>query len=191
MIAGALTKDIGVMASDSSIYDSSKGVTIFESPKLAITSGKTIISFVGSHLFFSNIDSGKFSMPFDSQCLYLADYLAKTKDAVTKLLNKEDSEFSLHIMGLHKGFPKVAKLNSKKNFEPVYQWSENGLEFYGGDKEYMDKKVKKVKRDLSPGILGEILTRGIYRSVEVGGVVNVAYIGKDGNPIALSGVTNG
>lgn len=214
MIASGITKDFGVLACDSAAYDFGKLETSFETPKLGIASnGQALITYVGSPLYFASMDKEKLKQPFESVCLYLKSYLKQTRPDVEESLKEmtEDEDerkpnLCLFYMGIHKGYPTLAQFNSFLDFSPKYLWSDNGLKFstilYGDDSnpgkqaifkdstKFMETEAKAYEKH-SPGIVGEILTRGIYKKADLemniglkkkyaGGVVNVAMLNKDG-----------
>ncbi len=210
MIAAGVTKDFGVLACDSAQYDTGLGQTSFETPKLLII-GNGALSFIGTHLYFANLDKSKLMQPFDAACLYLKEYLlgqrpiveAAMKEGITDP-DEQNPSFCLFYLGYHGGHPTVAQFNSYRDFVPVYLWSSDSLKFstvlYGDDsdkarlfkesKEYMELKAKQLE-PTTPGVVAEILTRGIYRKADeemkiglkkkyAGGVVNAAMIDKAG-----------
>lgn len=143
-VTAAVTKDFGVMASDSAMYDTEKGEMSFESPKIVVFDQKKVVSFIGTHLYLANLDRAKMSMPFDALCLFLKDYFKAEKPKVEEMMKQAISDtdeqrplFCLFLMGLHRGLPTVAQFNVFNDFEPKYLWSKGGLEFatvlYGDD----------------------------------------------------------
>lgn len=214
MMASGITKDFGVIACDSAMYNTEMGEMSFESQRLIIIDAKKIMTFIGTHLYLANIERPKLSMPFDALCLYLKDYLKgerpKVAAAMKEAIADEDENkphFCLFVMGIHNGHPTLAQFNSFVDFEPQYLYSANGLKFatilYGDDskpekkemfkeaKQYMELKAKQAGANVSPGIVGEILTRGIYHKADeemkigtkrkyAGGVVNVAMVTREG-----------
>ena len=210
MIGAATNKDFGVIATDSAQYDTEKKAVTFESPKLAILPHGAM-SFIGTGLYFVNMDRTKLTRPFGEMCLYLSEYLKTQREPVAKLMkegisdvDEQDPNFCLFLLGFHNGHPVVAQLNSFADFVPRYLWSSNGLKFstilYGDDSdkaklfksatEYAEMKAKSYE-NLTPGIVGEILTRSIYRKADeemkigdkkkyAGGPVNCAMVDKNG-----------
>jgi len=106
------------------------------------------------------------------------------------------------LMGMHKGFPTLAQFNSFLDFKPRYLYSEAGPKFstilYGDDSKpekaaifkeatsYMEMRAARFE-ELTPGLMGEILTRGIYQKADAemkigtkkkyaGGMVNAAAV---------------
>jgi len=218
MIAGALTKNFGVLAADSSMYDTSLGRVTFESPKIARTSGNTVFTFIGTQLYLTNIDLKKLTLPFDSMVMYLKDFLKqeepKVRDMMKEAIRDKDDQkphFCMLVLGLYKGLPTVAQFSSFKNFNPLYlQAKEKPIVFttlyYGKNDnvknvfsestKYMYKKSRRYS-SFTPGLMGEILTRGIYKKADLeekltdkkkyaGGIVNSAYIDKNGIVNSLS-----
>ncbi len=221
MVGSAVTKDFGVMASDGAMYDTEKGEMSFENPKLMVF-GQKALSFIGTHLYLANLDRARMSMPFDALCLFMKDYLKeqkpKVEDQMKAIPDADEAKphFCLFLMGMHRGFPTVAQFNSFADFEPKYLWSDNGLKFstilFGDDSQpekaaifkdstqYMEMKAKQYEA-VSPGIVAEILTRGIYRKADeemkiglkkkyAGGAVSVVSLSKAGIS-ALSGFHGG
>jgi len=214
MVSVGVTKDFGVLACDSADYDLTDWSITFETPKLGIVSnGKAIMSYVGTPLYFSSIEKDKLAQSFENACIYLKQYLQKMKpDVEASLQEITDDEdhrkpnLCVFYMGIHKGIPTLAQFNSFLDFVPRYLWSTNGLKFstvlFGDDskpeKQEIFKQSTKFMEDeskfydkISPGIVGEILTRGIYKKADLemtigtkqkyaGGVVNVAKLDKNG-----------
>lgn len=211
LVAGAVTKDYGVLACDSAMYDTEKGEASFESAKLYM-GPKGIFSFIGSGLYLANMDRSKFQMPFSSTCLYLKEYLKAERPKVEEMMKeiKDEDEkrpdFCLLYLGYHQGKPCIAQFNSFLDFVPRYLWSDGDIRFssifYGDDSNpdkkhlfrdatsYMEMKSKSYEK-LTPGIVGEILTRGIYHKADqemkigdkkkyAGGIVSAAMIDRNG-----------
>ncbi|MFI5206084.1 MAG: hypothetical protein ACHQVK_04020 [Candidatus Paceibacterales bacterium] len=145
------------------------------------------------------------------------------KSKVEKILKAEIADpdenkghFCLFVLGVHNKLPTMVQFNSFLNFKPKYLYSNGGIKFssifYGDDnpekkklfteaKDYMEKKAHKYEKrgmELTPGLVGEILTRGIYHKADAemamgdnkkyaGGVVNAAAIFSSGQMIPLSG----
>ena len=221
MIATGITKDFGVMASDSASYVADAGKIAFETPKLSIIGNKYILSFLGTPLYFSRLDVSKFTLPMNALSLYVQEYLRSMKKDVENILDQtvqdtdeKEPNFCLYVLGMHGKRPMLAQFNSFLDFAPRYLWSDNGLKFssvlYGDDSnkekqamfkeshDYMVKSAGKIP-EVTPGLVGEILTRGIYHKADLeekigtkkkyaGGIVNAAGIMKDGKIFSLSGV---
>lgn len=214
MVSGAVTKDFGVLACDSAEYNLESLKTTFESPKLGILeNGSAIFSYVGTPLYFSKLDKAKLSESFEKSCNYLKEYLKsmrpEVEESLRKITDDEDHRqpnFCLFVLGLHKGIPTLAQFNSFLGFAPHYLWSGNGVKFssllFGDDSKpeknqifkdstvFMEEEAKKYE-SMTPGIVGEILIRGIYKKADLemtiglkekyaGGVINVAKIDKEG-----------
>lgn len=220
MIAAVVTKDFGVIASDSAHADN--GVLTFDYPKLNFYSGKYLVTYVGAKAYFSKIDMSKFREDLGSLTIYLSDYLQSMKEEVGKMLKElnTDPEYQqprlcLFVMGIYNKKPTLVQFNSFLNFKPKYLYSDDKPKFstifYGDDNpekkkiflestSYMEKKAHKLSKKgivLSPGVLGEILTRGIYKKVDMemeikpfrkyaGGVISVASLRADGQSFGLS-----
>jgi hypothetical protein len=214
MIAAGVTKDYGVIACDSADFDVTTSAISFETPKLGLVStGKAAMTYVGTPLYFSSIDKSKLTQPFDSVCIYLKTYLQSMRNHVGEALKEitddidhQQPNICVFFMGLHKNVPTLAQFNSFLDFSPRYLWSDNGLKFstvlYGDDSKpekneifkestkFMENEAKFYDK-VSPGIVAEILTRGIYKKADLemtigtkqkyaGGVVNVAKVDKEG-----------
>lgn len=221
IVVGAVTKDFGVLATDSAQYDTEKSKMSYESPKLFATpNSKYVMSYIGTNLYLADIDYGKFEMPLDALSLYLSEYLIRMKPKVEALMKSEIADeddqkphICLYVMGMYKKTPTITMFNVFKNFKPQYTWTKEGIKFistfYGGEvpgkqevfkkaTRYMEKKAERHKDVISPGIVGEILTRGIYKKADLeeeigdkgkyaGGAVSVALMNKE-NVFALSGI---
>lgn len=219
MITAVVTNKFGLIASDSTQYDTSKGELSFETPRL-FYSRNNLIAFIGTPLYFSRIDKEKLNQNIPGLALYLTNYLKEVKPEVEKIMKSEIADkdeqkphFCLFVMGLHKGLPTLVQFNSFLKFGPRYLYTANGeVKFstilYGDDNpekkkvfkestEYMKKKAESIEH--TPGLLGEILTRGIYKKADleqkigdkkkyVGGVVSVAGIDNTGRIFSLSGI---
>lgn len=219
MVASAVTKEFGVLASDSSMYDTDRGEMSFESNRLLIIDGKKIASFIGTHLYLANIDRSKLSMPFSATCLYLKDFFKSQKAAVAGQMkaaiadeDENKPDFCFFLMGLHNSYPTLAQFNSFIEFEPRYIWSSSGLKFasiiYGDDSKpekaamfketnsFMEAEAKRLDAK-TPGIVAEVLSRGIYHKADeemkigtkrkyAGGPTNAAMLNKNG-VVSLSG----
>lgn len=213
MISGVVTKDFGLLASDSSIFDTRQGVTSFQSLRLFYVPDNYVLAYQGSPSYFAKIDKSKFYMDVPTLSLYLEDYLKKIKPDIEKaeMKSEETSDFCLLVLGLHKKLPTIVQFNNCVNFKPKYLFSDSGFKFstviYDDEKkkkqysemvEYMDKKSHKFEKkgiDFSPGIAAEVLIRGIYKAVDTeekkisGGCVNVGGVLSTGILITLSGLT--
>lgn len=206
MVTTILTKDYGVIASDSASYDKDGKMT-YESPKLFLFNKKYLVTYIGYADYLLNIDGTKFEYDFPALSVYLSDFLRRVHNERT-----ENKRFCLFLLGTHNGLPVLLQLNSFNDFQPI--WLEpqeqpvHSSIFYGEDD---DKKkafeeadqvigslLDKWKERLSPGILGEILTRGIYAKADIeekltgnkycGGSVSVAVMTKEGKAYSLSNV---
>ena len=220
MIAAGVTKDFGVLASDSASYVSDEGEMSFESPKL-VSIGKYLLTFIGTPLYFSRIDRSRFGVKLNELSLYLQDYLKGIRRDVDDLLKQSITDpdenqpnFCLYVLGVHGNYPTLAQFNSFNDFKPKYLWSDNGLKFssvlYGDDSKpekqamfkettkFMEEEAKRIGT-VTPGVVGEILTRGIYKKADLemnigtkkkyaGGMVNAAVIRNDGTLAPLSGI---
>lgn len=206
MVAAALTKEYSVIASDSAIYDI-YGKTAFETPKLFLLGKKHLVTYIGYADYLTEVDGTKFEYDLPALSVYLSEYLRRVHNERT-----ENRRFCLFLLGTHNSLPVLLQLNSENNFEPI--WLESGEEvvfssiFYGEDDEkkqsfnesdkVMREFAEKWKERLSPGILGEILTRGIYAKALLeenltgnkycGGSVSVACMTKEGKAYPLSTV---
>lgn len=221
MIAACVTKDFGVLATDSAMYDTDRAEMSFESQKMIIIGGKKMMTFIGTHLFLSMINKEKLMGPFDAACLYLKNHFKEiepdVREQMASSIKDEDEQkphFCLFLMGLHNNRPTLAQFNSFLGFSPKYLWTDGAPKFatilYGDDSkpekqamfkestEYMEVKAKDHP-DMSPGLVAEILTRGIYKKADMeekiglkkkyaGGIVNAAYVNRSG-VMNLSGFT--
>lgn len=188
MIASAVTKDFGLLASDSAQYDTSLGKMSFQSMKLFFTS-RYLLSFIGTPAYFAKIDRSKLDADLHTLTIYLKDYLQKMRPEVIKTLESEIADtdenkpnFCLFILGVHKGLPTMTQFNSFKDFEPRYLYNQKeGVKFstlyYGDDNQekkelfkqatdFMEKKAATLDV-VDPGTLGEVLTRGIYKKADL------------------------
>lgn len=207
------------MAADAAQFDAVSGKAGFITPKLSFIRGKYLTTYVGDIAYFSQIDYTKFDNDLASLSLYLQQYLKEMKPNVERALKelkvKEEDQkanLCLFVMGVYNKKPTLVQLNSFRDFKPSYLFSENGPKFatiYYGDNEkknvifssatrYMEKKAEKWKDIFSPGIAGEILTRGIYKKADMeaeefgtkyaGGSVQVASLLATGESYGLSNV---
>lgn len=219
MIAACVTKDFGVMASDSAVY--LNGKTGFDFPKMLFT-GKYLMTFIGHMDYFSRIEKEKLNLSIPALSLYLQDYFkSMTPDVGSSLreLNENPDDhlprLCVFIMGTHGGKPVVAQINSFLDFKPKYLYSDGGPRFstifYGDDSaekkrvflsttSFMERKAGEWKEagvELTPGVIGEILTRGIHKKSDAemrtppfkkyaGGAVSVAKIMSDGKAYPMT-----
>lgn len=188
MISGAVTKNYGLLAADSAQYDSRSGKMTFTAWKLFFTQ-KCLLTFLGTPVYFANIDRTKFDMDFQSMCLYLKTYLKKQKPEVAKILSseiKDDDEnkpnFCLLVLGMHQGLPTLVQFNSFLDFEPRYLFTKKSTPkfstiFFGDDNpekkklfkettSYMEKRAAALE-DPAIGLVGEIMVRGIYKKADM------------------------
>lgn len=214
-IAGVVTKDFGVLASDSA-HEIGEDVS-FESPKLFYVGNKNLITYVGYKSYLSNVDFSKLNGDMASTSIYLSNYFRSIKDTVKSTLSdltgkNIEPNLCVLLMGVHNGKPTLAQFNSYLDFKPKYLYSDNGPKFstifYSEDNpnkkkmfvdmtKFMEEMAEK-KKDVSPGILAEILTRGIYKKSDLeeelegkkyaGGAVSVAYMDSKGEAYPLSNV---
>lgn len=217
MISAAATKDFGVLACDSAMYNTESGKMSFDTIRMMVSkSGKLAFSFIGTYLYLANLDKDKLAQPFDAACIYLKDYLRSQKDSVAEqmkagIVDEDENKpnFCAFALGTHSGRPVVAQFNSFNDFAPRYIWTDGGIKFasilYGDDSnpekqamfkesiEYMEMKAAQFP-ELTPGIVGEILTRGIHKKADLemniglkkkyaGGVVNVVSIRRENGAI--------
>jgi hypothetical protein len=203
MIAAGVNREFGVIASDSARYENDE--TSFETPKLLYLGQNYIVTCLGNAEYLLNMDLSKFNDSFFGLIDYLMKYLIEIKYG--------DGRFCLFIMGVYNGYPILCQFNSFNDFKPEVLYSEGPLAFsniyYGEDEDknnifqrstkYMEKLSKKYEK-ITPGIVGEILTRGIYHKADseekiskkyAGGAVSVALIFKDGRVIPLSNLSIG
>lgn len=223
IINACLTKDYGVIASDSAEWNPNTKTMTFEKPKLMWVGGKHLMTFIGSNLFLTNLDLSKLSLSFDCLCVYLTEFLQGINDSVQETFkglvtdeNEYPAKFCLFLLGVHNGNPALAQFNSFINFKPHFLWSDDGIKFasiyYGEDNpdkqeiflkttEFMEEIARNYSGryggQISHGLAGEILTRGIYRKADLeeqigdkvkyaGGVVTVARIDSGGHIYAPS-----
>lgn len=222
MLGSVVTKDFGLLGTDSAQYDMAQSKMSYQSKKLFFTS-KYLFSFIGTAAYFAKLDKSKLDQDMNGISLYLTDYLKEMKPKVEEQLRaeiKDEDEnkpnFCLFVLGVHNKKPTLAQFNSFNDFKAKYLFSENGPKFstimYGDDNpkkkqifqestEYMEKKTHKaIKKgmEITPGFLGEIITRGIYKKADLeqeligkkyaGGVVNVGGVLNDGSLFTLSAV---
>lgn len=213
MLAGAVTKDFGVLACDSAMYNTESGKMSFDTFRMmASKSGKLAFSFIGTYLYLANLDKEKMAQPFDAACIYLKDYLRSQKESVAEQMkagiadeDENKPNFCALALGMHSGHPVIAQFNSFNDFAPRYIWTDDKIRFasiiYGDDSnpekqamfkestEYMEMKAGQYP-EMTQGIVGEILTRGIYKKADLemnigmkkkyaGGVVNVVSLSRE------------
>lgn len=217
MIAAAVSKNFGVIAADSAWYEAGK--MSYEKGKLMFVRGKYLATYIGSPMFLAKIDWGRFTQDLGAVSIYLKEYLQKTKPEVEKTLkdlqSEEEARICVFVLGVYNGKPTLAQFNSFHDFKPKYLFSDGGPKFasiyYGDDTkkneifkestEYMQKRVFKMEKkgvDITPGLLGEVLTRGIYKKADLeqeaygkkyaGGVVSTAVMYANGQAFGLSNV---
>lgn len=221
MIACGINKDFGVLAADSAQYLTDKGEISFEVTKV-VKIGKYLMTFIGTSLYFVNMDRSKFNLPLDQLSHYLSTFFRSEKPNVEETMKEhiqdEDENkphLCVYVMGLHAKRPTLAQFNSFLDFRPKYLWSDNELKFstilYGDDSKpekqamfkessiYMEEIIKTFDCEPSPGLVGEALTRGIYKKADLemkiglkkkyaGGMVQAAVIKKDGLIYSLTTV---
>lgn len=235
MIAACVTKDFGVLAADSAQYIADVGDISFEVGKVAKI-GKYLVTFIGTPLYFVNLDKAKFSLPLDQLSFYLSTFFKSERPGIEEAMKegiKDEEENSPHlcvyVMGLYAKRPTLAQFNSFLDFKPKYIWTDDSdLKFatiiYGDDsnpdKQSMFKESSKFMEDLakkwfdkpevesphkfatlvvSPGLVAEILARGIYKKADLemeigykkkyaGGMVHAAAVKRDGLIYSLSTV---
>lgn len=185
MISIGLTTKYGVIACDSK--DSKEEYSV---PRLYMSSkGNALFSYTGSHLYLNGLDLSKFSLPFNSVCLYLKEYFLKTLSSVAEmeedLPSKEGTSFCLLVLGVHNKRPTAAKFSVENKFKPVYVWSEKSIVFLSSGNKAETETISKKYTKLSPGIVGEILSKGIYKN-GISGVVNCASIDMNEKVFPLS-----
>ena len=218
MIAIGLTKEFGVLASDSAAWSQDQKKMVYEHPKISVVEDRYLLSYVGSNLYFTNFDLTRIVASFNKTALYLEEYLKDMKPRVDHIIEESKIEkrqdFALVILGVQNSRPLCAVFMEKFDFVPRYNWSvnENRIIFVP-DVQVEEEKKKpgpkpKKKEKISarqfveelaiknppdsPGLMGELLTKGIYRSVngskekEIGGVVNAAFVDKIGRIAPLS-----
>lgn len=224
MVAACVTKHFGLLASDAAKFDTAQSKISFDAVKLFYTSN-TLVSFIGTPLYFSQMDKSKLSSDFPSMVLYMKNYLKKIRPEVEKMLRSEIADedenkphFCMFVLGVHKTLPTNVQFNSYLDFEPKYLYSSDKPKFstifFGDDNpkkkqlflestEYMEQKTRKLAKknvELTPGVLGEVLIRGIYKKADAetllppykkyaGGVVSVAGILSNQVIFPLSGVS--
>lgn len=220
MIACCVTKEFGVIASDSA--HANNGVLTFDFPKLHFFNGKYLFTYVGASAYFSKINMKKFDEDLSSLVIYLSDYFQSIQEEVGKTLKELNSDpeyqqprLCAFLLGVYNKKPTLVQFNSFLGFKPKYLYSDDKPKFstifYGDDNPekkkiflestaYMEKKAHKLSKkgiELTPGVVGEILVRGIYKKVDLemeikpyrkyaGGVVCVSSLLKDGRSFGIS-----
>lgn len=188
MIAAGVTRDYGVIACESAMYDTENQKMSYEWSKLImIGKGAKALTFIGTPLYLSNMDTAMLAGNFDTACMYLGDFLRKEQESVANLMaesipdeDENKANFCLFFMGMHRGVPTLAQFNSFLNFMPKYLWTKDEPKFatvlYGDDskpeKAALFKESTKFMEDeskrgeMSAGRMAEILTRGIYQKAD-------------------------
>jgi len=220
MIAAALTSEYGVLAADSASYSPEDKKIGYETGKLSLIRNRYLMAFIGTNLYFTRMDWRRFDLPLKNVSLYLQGYLKEIRPDVESSLketiedkDEQNPHFCLYVLGMHNHYPTLVQLNSFKDFAPRYLWSDDGLKFstllYGDDNpkkgevfkestKYMTELAKRYGNH-TPGLVGEILTRGIYKKADLemkigdkrkyaGGIVNAAFMSKAGQIQQLSGL---
>ena len=217
MISACVTKDYGVIAADSAMDDN--GLLKYEAPKL-IHFKEKFMTYIGYPTYFSKIDLNKFDGGIAAICIYMEEYFKSMKEEVGDLLKKLNSEenyqqprLCVFLLGLHNEKPTLVQFNSFSDFKPEFLYSENGPKFssifYGDDDltkkeifskttDHMNELAEKRIKILSPGIIAEILTRGIYKKADMeeelegkklaGGAITIGQISSHGQAYYLSNV---
>jgi hypothetical protein len=216
MIAAALTAEFGVLASDSA-HTVETGFS-FEVSKLAKV-GNYLLSFSGTQLYLSNMNRAKFNGKMDQLSLYVQGFLKEARPNIEELIKEKMSEgitsgFSLYVMGVHAKRPTLASFRSTSDFKPKYFWAEKEIKMapvLSADDDIegsslassvvMDQTLKswtEAKVKLDPGIVGEVLIRGIQKKSDFvfeatkkkssGGVTSAAVLKADGAIYSLSGM---
>lgn len=224
MIASVVTPSFGILATDSAMYDTQQSKMSYEAMKLFFTN-RYLMTFIGTPIYFAKLDKEKLGGDLSSVCLYLEDYLKKMRPEVAKALKSEIADtdenkpnFCLFVLGVAKKLPTLVQFNSELNFKPKYLFSSDKPKFstiYFGDdnpekkklfiesREFMEHRTHKLEKkgvELTPGILAEVLTRGIYKKADLeqemgqkvkyaGGTVNLAGMWPTGLVFQLSGLT--
>ena len=218
MIVCAVTKDFGVIATDSAL--TTKDKIEYNNMKLFYWGSKYLCTGMGIPAYIAKLDFSRFTLDMDGLSMYLEDYFKNTREHVKETLKNLDGEdvfnpsLCFFVLGVHKGKPVLAQFNSYLNFKPKYLFSSDGPKFatiyydpeekkkvqmYKDTNEYMENKVKKLQKkgiEMTPGLLGEILTRGIYKKADLeqemtgkkstGGPVSVASLYSNGLAFSLT-----
>lgn len=200
MITIGLTKDYAAIASDSARNDAEKGV-VFGSPKITLIDSRYIFSYLGTNLYFQNIDTSRFTPSFNETVLYLQNHFTEMRPKVRTVLKesgeKNNHPFSMAMIGIHMERPTVVVFSEDVGeFVPLYTWTETEepkFLWLSSEKKKQPKSWPEIKGkfELVPGLMGEILTKKIYQESDrleektSGGVVTVAFMDKKG-PFSLS-----
>lgn len=220
MMGGVVTKDFGVLASDSARNEG--GNLSYEFPKVFFLGGRYLLTAIGATPYFSKIDFSRFKQDFASVSLYLEEYLREMQPKVKETLKKlqsdpdyQEANLCVFVLGIHNKKPTIMNLNSFKNFKPTYVVGDERPKFvkiFHPEKEkiftethdFMEKKTHKYLKKgiiLSPGLLGEVLVRGIYKKADLeletpphkkysGGVPTVGVLWTEGQARSLSNVND-
>ncbi len=215
-IGCALTPDYAVMAADSARYEND--AMSFQTPKLMKLGEKHLVTCIGTAMYLEQIKSLMFLEDIDVVSNYLEDHFQRQRSMVEETLEREKipAHFCLYLLGVKEGKPTLVEFNSFLDFKVKYKTCSVGVEFatlfYGDDdnKEkqmifqesalFMELTAKKYD-PITPGLLGEILTRGIYHKADLeektgdkrkyaGGVVTVGMIDKSGLITGLSNLVS-
>lgn len=216
MIACGITPEYAVMAADSALYQND--VMEYQTPKLLKLGGKYLVTFIGATMFLERININIFQAEMNDVVTYLVDHFTRHQPIVEAGLKGTDipANFCFYLLGVKHGTITLIELNSYRNFAPVFTEARNGIKFsslfYGDDEnkdkqelfqrasEYMERKASKHDR-MTPGLLGEIVTRGIYHKADMeekigekrkyaGGVVTVGLIDNTGKITGLSNLVS-
>ena len=212
MIGCALTNEYGVLASDSAMANSDD-ITFFEVPKL-FKYGKYLATFIGNTGYLSGLSPMFFEFEMKGTSIHLQTYLRNVRQIVKNRSEKENmsDDFLIYVLGVQDGMPTLLILNSRKNFDIEYLSKKDSDKvtfaniYYGDDSEksqiFQDsheylKSLVDHYETISPGILAEILTRGIYYKSDqekkrlgkkwAGGAVSASFIRPNG---IISHLTN-
>lgn len=217
MVAAVVTKEVAILATDSALTTNDK--IQYNNPKLFFWGNRYLCTGMGVPAYIAKLDFNKFKLDVPGLCMYLEDYFKSTREHVKETLaNLEEKEIdpSLCFMlaGVHKERPVVVEFSSYLDFKPKYFLSREKPKFvpilydkenktkaqmFDQTLEYMETRAHKFEKkgtELTVGILGEILTRGIYKKSDLefeltgkkstGGVVSVGAISATGQAQGLS-----
>jgi hypothetical protein len=218
MITACITPEFGVLAADSAFYEPNTRITSYTAPKL-FKAGNKLATFVGSPQYMVGIDVSQFSNSLEELAKYLQNHLLTRrpeieKDLQTLPIKPDDmkARLCLFVLGEKDNKPTLLQLNSFKDFKPEYLVPSTKPEFasiYYGDDEikkqifsastkYMESRLDNWKGKVDPGIIAEILTRGIYKKADLeekqygakyaGGAVSVAGLLADNQIYGLSNI---
>jgi len=216
MIAAALMPEYGIMAADSAMYRND--VMEFQTQKLMRIGDKYLVTVVGASLYLRRINPHIFMDKIDTVTRYLEEHFLHIQPSVREDLKDSDLKphFCLYLMGIDHSVPTLIEFNSFQDFKPKIYRATREIKFttlfYGDDENkekqeifknttgYMEKSIKEYKR-VTPGLVGEILTRGIYHKADLemkigekrkyaGGVVTVGMIDKTGKITGLSNLVS-